>query len=445
MIPVRPKVLVFLSSFISFGLLMGTPGDQLVILSAHSKSIQQEFVPPFEAYYKKNYGRPVEVSWLFVGGASDAHRLVLSNFERSPQGIKIDLFWGGGEQPYYDLNHRHLLAPVSLSPGTLYQEVPQNIGVIPLYNTEKTWYASAISSFGIFYNKKASSLLKMPIPETWEDLAKPIYYKNVAMADPRRSSSNVTILFIILKAYGWEKGWEILTGLAANTKKFLHSSTDPIKWVLTGNTVTGLTVGYYAQAKILELGSDKLGYVMPKGKTILNADPIARLKGAPNPLVADRFISYLLSAETQARLVLPQGHPLGGPKYSTLGRMAVNQKTYENLKPYFNFQDNPFEMASWDFRFDMDEAARLQGVFMDLYASLFIDTHTELRGAWRALGDAKEGFASRDWEEFYRLPLKEVDLKTYAAQWKDGTFRNQKITEWITFAKKKYTSFHRKL
>lgn len=416
--------------------LFGSPHN-LVIISPNRKSVQQEFIPRFEEYYKKKYSTEVKVAWLDQGGASDDHRFIVSRFEKNPQSIGIDIFWGGGEQPHYDLDSRNLLTPYLL-PDYLRIEIPQNIVNIPLYNLKETWHASAISSFGIFFNKKANKLLKIPNPQSWEDLASPLYYKNVSIADPRRSSSNVTILLIILRAYGWERGWQILTGIAANTKKFLHSSTDPIRAVVSGETTCGLTVGYYARAKILELGGANLGFVMPQGKTILNADPISILKGAPNLEVAKRFVEFLLQADMQKILVLPKGHK-DGPLHATLGRMAVNRKTYEDLKSIYAVEDNPFELDGPTFRFDMEEATRLQGVFMDLYAATLIDSHQSLRKAWKAI--IRRGMKEEEWKQLSVPPITEEELTDLAKRWDDQTLRNQKINSWLATSNAKFQKF----
>ena len=40
---------------------------------------------------------------------------------------------------------------------------------------------------------------------------------------------------IMLYSLGWDKGWKLLNSLAGNTRKFTHSSSDPIKAIITGD------------------------------------------------------------------------------------------------------------------------------------------------------------------------------------------------------------------
>ena len=409
--------------------------DQLVIISPHRKSIQREFIPRFKSFYLQRFKRAVMVDWLDQGGASDDLRYVLSRFESRPTGIGVDILWGGGEQPHYELDKRNLLQSYRL-PGHLRAQIPQYVGSVPLFNDRETWHASAMSAFGIFYNKRAAKLLSIPEPMDWTDLGKPAYYKNIAMADPRRSSSSITMIVIILKAYGWEKGWRLLTKIAANTKAFMHSSSDPVKSVLTGDTTTGFSIGYYAREKILEVGAQNLGFVLPAGKTIFNADPISILKGASNKLVAQRFIEFVLSPSAQKLLILPKGHA-HGPTFAGIGRMAVNKEAYSSTADVVPAEDNPFALGKTSFRFDMNEATHIQGVVMDLFTSYMVDNHANLKRAWKNV--VRDGMSPKMLEKLTQPPLLESELQKLAARWNNQTLRNEKINVWQHAAKKRYT------
>ena len=59
--------------------------DSLVIISPHRKSIQVEFIPKFEKYYKEKYKSEISVDWLDQGGASDDLKFILARFEKNPR------------------------------------------------------------------------------------------------------------------------------------------------------------------------------------------------------------------------------------------------------------------------------------------------------------------------------------------------------------------------
>ena len=63
--------------------------DQVVILSPHRISIQQDIIPAFKSYYLKTFKVPVSVEWLDQGGAAEALRYILSRFDKNPKSAEI--------------------------------------------------------------------------------------------------------------------------------------------------------------------------------------------------------------------------------------------------------------------------------------------------------------------------------------------------------------------
>jgi len=406
--------------------------DQVVILSPHRISIQQDIIPAFKAHYLKTYKKPVSVEWLDQGGAAEALRYILSRFEKNPKSAKIDILWGGGEQPSLELKKLKLLQSYFIS-KELRQQVPAAVGPIAMYDAEETWHAVNLSSFGIFYNKKLIKILRMTEPTQWEDLGNLRFFDLLSNADPRRSSSHLTIYTVILQVLGWEKGWDLLTRIAANTQKFAHSSSAPVKAIVSGEAVAALSVDYFALAKVGDLGPANLGFILPESQTIVNADPIAMLKGAPHPVVAGRFIEFLMGVEAQKLFLLPKGAK-NGPHFSTLGRLSVNKTAYEETEGQRVFSLNPFRLQIPPFVLDRDQATKMQFVISDLIGAVLVDSHGELKSTVRFLRDRKRI------EEFHKIvfPISEKDVHKLAERWSDQSFRNQTINKWLESSRKLY-------
>jgi iron(III) transport system substrate-binding protein len=420
----------------SLSLFSNTP-EELHIISPHRKSVQEALIPAFKEYYKKSFNKDISVHWIDQGGASDDLRLILSRFAKNPNSAEIDLLWGGGEHPHLELDDKKLLIPYKIS-KELKKDIPQHISGRPLYNNAETWHATALSSFGIFYNKQLLKLMKIQEPKTWEDLADERYFDLISSTDLRRSSSNVTMAMVMLQKLGWEKAFEVIGLMSANTRTFTHSSTEPIKAVTTGEAACSLAVGFYASAKVASLGEENLGFILPANKTIINADPVSILKGAKNKLQAERFIDYILSTDAQKLLILPKGSPFG-PKTKTLGRMAVNQKSYTEaysakLKV---ISPDPFLYKDQSFTYNAEEAAKLQFVFIDILSALFIDQHKLLKQAWQAV--QKRGKKPADVQELIKAPITKSELEKLVPKWSDPVFRNKTINEWSKNASQKYT------
>ncbi len=408
--------------------------DTLVILSPHRKSIQDEYVPAFVEYYKAKFKTDVQVDWLDQGGTSDDVRFLRAKYGSNPKSSGVDLFWGGGTSVFVDLQKADYLASYKL-PKELKAQIPETASGIPLYDKTETWYASAASSFGMFFNKKIMKFDGMPEPKSFRDLAGPAYLGNISLSDPRRSGSANTMNAIIIQTEGWEKGWQLLHELAGNTRTFTHSSSDPIKAVVSGDVSIAMAIDFYALGKIGDLGSENLGFALPSGQAVLDPDPIAILKGAPNRKVAERFVDYVLSVEGQKLLLLPKGVP-GGPKIASLGRMAINTEAYKETEGKRIYKLNPFTQKGF-IKLDVEKASKLQRVFNDLAAAMLVDSHDDLKKAWTKMVKSKK-LDQAKLSEFGKVPVTEDEFFKAADKWDDEVFRNQTLNSWVSFAKVKY-------
>ncbi len=409
--------------------------DELVLISPHWEGIEYEFERGFKSHYQRETGRTVELDWLDVGGTSETIRFIQSEFKSKPSGIGIDLFFGGGLDPYLTLKQAGLLESYAL-PQSLLSQIPPSLGGIPLYDPEFHWYGATLAGFGIIYNKAVLRLTGLQVINTWEGLAAPSAFTWVGTADPRKSGSVHMVYEIILQAYGWEKGWKIITGLGANARKFTNSASQVPKDVAIGEVAYGLAIDFYAWAQVDESGADKIGYVMPDNLTNINPDSIGILKGAPNKAVAEAFIRFVLSEGGQKLWFLKKGLP-DGPQRFQLNRFSILPSLYDKVKPQnTSVQFNPFKWRS-EFSFDAQIGSVRWGIVNDLIGALIIDQKSLLDQAWSsALAD---GLTDAEWEHLASMPVSESEAMHLAREkWKDPAFRNQKLNEWALFARNKY-------
>ena len=417
---------------------------KLVIISPHWEGIQTEYETAFAAWYLDMYVETVEIEWIDVGGTSDDVKYIDSNFETTPDGIGIDIFWGGGVDPYIaeaELGHLH---PYEVSSEVL-DKIPATFAGIPMYDSEYLWYGTAISGFGIIYNMPVIELESLPTPSTWEDLTDPDLLGWVGSADPRHSGSTHMCYEIILQAYGWDEGLDIITKMGANIRTFPESSSSVPKSVGASEIATGLAIDFYAWAQVAQVGAENIGYVMPEGLTVLNPDSIAILKGAPNMEVAERFLEYTLSEEGQTIWMLPVGAE-GGPSEFLLGRMCVIPDLYTSIGEASIVPINPFELQS-SLEYDPDLGSDRYSFVNDVVGALIIDTHEELVAAWEAIIEAEEaldaaGKTSTKLDEakakLVEVPLSADDASALYEEWGDAETRNQYISEWHGTATEKY-------
>jgi len=425
---------LILSLSLLFDVAFAHAADKLVLLSTHWEGIRYEFERAFKAQYQAETGREAVLEWMGVGGTSEALRFIRSEFKNKPSGIGIDIFFGGGLDPYLALKKENLLESYVL-PHALLEKIPPRLGGFSLYDPDHTWYGATLAGFGIVYNKVVLQLIKLPTVNTWEELASPAVYGWVGASDPRKSGSAHMVYEIILQAYGWEKGWRIITGLGANARSFTNSASQVPKDVTIGETAYGLAIDFYAWAQVNEAGADKVGFVMPDNLTIINPDCIAILKGAANRSVAEAFIRFVMSAAGQKLWLLRKGTP-DGPQRFQLNRFSVLPSLYEISPQSTAVKLNPFSWRS-DFSFDEKLGSVRWTIVNDLVGAMVIDPKNLLSQAWSAA--LADGLTETEWQRLAAMPISGPEaLEIATTKWQDPAFRNQKLNEWTQFARAKY-------
>ncbi|MCK5327741.1 MAG: ABC transporter substrate-binding protein, partial [Candidatus Latescibacteria bacterium] len=180
-------------------------GKKVIIVSPHWEGIQTEFERGFEQFSEARTGERIRVEWLDQGGTSAMLRFVKSEFAARPEGIGIDMMFGGGVDPYLELRRLNLMHPYRL-PEDILDKIAPRIGGMPMYDPDYHWYGATLAGFGIIFNKAVLNMIHLPEPKTWEDLGDPRLLTWVGSADPRSSGSVHMAYEIILQAFGWEKG-----------------------------------------------------------------------------------------------------------------------------------------------------------------------------------------------------------------------------------------------
>ena len=412
--------------------------DELIIISPHPEGTETEFGKNFEKWYETQTGRTVKTDWRDVGGTSSNYRFIESEFKRVPDGIGIDIFFGGGTDNYLRLSNMGWLHAYKL-PGTQLEQMMQSFQGIPLYDAEYQWYGAALSSFGIMYNEELRELLKLPKATAWEDLGNLELLGRIGAADPRESGSAHMVYEIILQTIGWEDGFALLTQLGGNVRGFSAGANAIPTDVVAGQVIYGLAIDFYAYGQIAIVGADKIKYVVPADGAVVTADPIAILKGAPNLPVAEKFLEFVLSEDAQKLWMLRDTDPEGTKWKGGLNRASVLPTLYDKLGERC-IVPNPFAMEGTPFQYDSKKGGTRWNIVNDLFGVLIIDSHKDLVNAWKAIEKCKDP-AKRDAAIaiLTKMPITEEETMQLASgAWNDPTVRNEKIKEWGQFAKEKF-------
>ncbi|MBM3859770.1 MAG: extracellular solute-binding protein [Verrucomicrobia bacterium] len=415
----RGAKVVILVSFLARAL---DASEKLVIISPHWEGIRFEFARAFSDWHRAQHGTTVEVDWRDVGGGNSNVKFVLSEFQQRPDGIGIDLFFGGGIEPFLELNRKGLLE--RYQPAL--DGIPSQLGGVPIYDDGCRWFGTALSGFGILYNKRVLAARGWPVPSTWRELAEQALIGSVASSDPRASSTMHVIYEMLLQRYGWDDGWGIIYQLCSKVRHFDRLSSTTAKQCAIGNTAYALAIDFYALTQIAATGKENMGFVLPRDCVVVNPDCIGILRGAPHRTLAQRFVEFCLSETGQNLFMLPRGHPGGAQRFS-IERMSVRPALYGRWHEVSLVTINPFAEPI-SFQYDASKDAARSSVVNSLIGATIIDVHPELIAA------ARRGTLD------VRPPVGEEEAMRLAkGEWRDTRFRLRKELEWQRWAYERYT------
>ena len=461
----------------------------LVILSPHTEEIRHEFSLAFDDWHQQKFGESVECVWRNIGGTSEIARYIRSEFgaafenywqanhgqaiplsdwlrpdrlapekresarqireellnELNGISIGVDLFYGGGEYDHDRCRRYGYTVPCPVSEEIL-EGIPQQVAGIDFYHKQGYWYGTALSSFGIVFNRHLHAMksVDLPIPQGWADLANPRYRSLLALADPRNSGAATKGFEMILQSEmvkttdretGWRNGWGLIRRLAANARYFANSSSKIPNDVAARNAAAGMAIDFYGRFQAQYIDGDEVGYINPIGGTVVSPDPISLMRGAPNRAVATRFVEFCLSEDGQKLWDLPVGFP-GGPKQFVTRRSSIRPAIYEQFEDHLLNRDNPFTRAETGLRYRAEWTAPMFNLLRHLIGAMCIDTHHELKAAWDAVNarpDQKQRL-----EAFDALPITHAEALELTAEYASSLETMERRHKWLMFFKNQY-------
>lgn len=445
--------------------------EELIIVTPHNEAIRYEFAEGFKDWYYQKFQKKVSIDWRVLGGTQEIVRsldatylnafclhweealgqiwnvqveeafkkrgshheppeesldaIVQDAFLQSNVSCGIDILFGGGMVDMLMQARKGQIVPSGIfdkKPQWFTRsKMPQTFGGNYFWDAERRWVGTAISGFGIVFNRDA--LVDLGIdkePEQWVELTHDAYLGEIALVDPCVSASFTVIFEMILQQQmqeslasmldsgtldtqetqalaieqGWFNGMQVIQKIIANGRYFADASTGMVLDVSAGNCAVGMAIDFYGffQEENLKIrsGSQRFGFVMPKGGSLASPDPIALLRGALHPDLALAFIEYVLSLEGQKKWDYKVSTP-GGPKVYALNRAPIRREMYKD--PHLRFRNNPNlnpyrELA--DFNYRPEWTAHLFQEIRFIIKAAFIDAHNELVHAWSAIINAKK-------------------------------------------------------
>ena len=108
------------------------------------------------------------------------------------------------------------------------------------------WVGMDVYGAAICFNTVEAQKLNLPKPETWQDLAKPVYKGRIVMPNPASSGTGYLDVAGWIQMWGDQKAWSYMDALHANIAQYTHSGSKPCRQAGAGEFPIGVSFEYRA-------------------------------------------------------------------------------------------------------------------------------------------------------------------------------------------------------
>lgn len=246
-------------------------------------SLEADQLPSYTASFKKAYP-DVTVKWV-----RDSTGVITAKLLAEKNNPKADVVAGLALTSLMALDRQNMLMPYA------------PVGVQKLdkrFVSDKkvpTWVGLSAYEAALCVNSIELKKRKLPLPQTWQDLTKPIYKGLIVMPNPESSGTGYLNVSSWLQMMGEQKGWAYMDALNKNVKQYIHSGSKPCKMVAQGEAVVGVSFGY--RTALLKQKGAPIDLVFPKEGLGWDMEAAAIVKGTKNLTDAQKFMNWAVSKD----------------------------------------------------------------------------------------------------------------------------------------------------
>ncbi len=168
----------------------------------------------------------------------------------------------------------------------------------PYKAADGRWFAATGYMAAFCVNSEALKAKNLPVPQTWADLAKPIYKGEVVMPSPVSSGTGYLQIAAILQKEGNDQGWKYLKALDGNIAQYTKSGSAPCKSARTGEYAIGTSLAFAAMQAV-EAGFP-VKMVIPRDAAGYELEASGLMATSGNKADAKRFLDWTLSPDAAA-------------------------------------------------------------------------------------------------------------------------------------------------
>ena len=226
----------------------------------------------------------IEVKWV-----RDSTGIITAKLLAEKDNPQADVIWGLAATSLLLMKSEGMLEPYA--PAGLEKLDPKFVDKSnpPAWVGMDAWVAA------ICFNTVEGEKNGLPVPTSWEDLAKPVYSGHVAMPNPNSSGTGFLDVSSWLQIFGEEGGWAYMDRLHENIRYYTHSGSKPCKDAARGEVPIGVSFAFRG-AKSKAEGAP-LEIVIPSEGIGWDMEAAAIVKGTDHEAAAKTLMDWLITEE----------------------------------------------------------------------------------------------------------------------------------------------------
>jgi iron(III) transport system substrate-binding protein len=159
--------------------------------------------------------------------------------------------------------------------------------------TPPSWIGLDVWGATVCFNTVEAKKHNLPKPESWKDLAKPVYKGMIVMPNPVSSGTGFLDVTAWLQLFGEQDGWKYMDALHENIAQYTHSGSKPCKQAGAGEFPIGISFELRAH-KTKESGAP-IDVIFPKEGLGYDIEAAGIMKGTKKQEAAQRYLDFLAS------------------------------------------------------------------------------------------------------------------------------------------------------
>ncbi len=286
-------------------------------------AVEADELAKFKSAFEKD-NPDIEIKWV-----RDSTGIVTAKLLAEKDNPQADIVWGHAATSLLQL----------VSVGYFQPYAPKGVEKLnPKYvdpkNKPPLWVGQRAYAASVCYNTVEGKKKNLPVPTSWEDLAKPVYKGSVVMPNPNSSGTGFLDVSSWMQIWGEDKAWKFMDGLHENIAWYTHSGSKPCKQAAAGEIPIGVSFDYRVVKSIQEGAPLKL--VLPKEGLGWELEAFAIVKNTKKLEAARKLADWTITRKAME---------LHAPGYATVALPGVPNPTKDFPKLEDKMIKNDFAWA----------------------------------------------------------------------------------------------------